>query len=87
MLAGELPVTSGVRVIGQGLKIGYFAQHQVDHLSLDETPLHHMQKLAGHSKDQELRTYLGSFGFSGARVLKQYDIFPAVKNGDRGWRF
>lgn len=70
LLAGEISPAAGNRDAGQGLKIGYFAQHQVDHLTLDETPLQHMQKLARHVKDQELRTYLGSFGFSGARVLE-----------------
>lgn len=70
LLAGEISPATGTRDAGQGLKIGYFAQHQVDHLELDATPLSHMQKLARNTRDQELRSYLGTFGFSGARVLE-----------------
>ncbi|MHB1948092.1 MAG: ATP-binding cassette domain-containing protein [Gammaproteobacteria bacterium] len=70
LLAGELEPSSGLRQIGEGLKIGYFAQHQVDHLNLDETPLEHMQKLAPQTRELELRTFLGSFGFEGSAVQK-----------------
>ena len=63
VLAGELPVT-GTRHVSAGLKIGYFAQHQVDHLRLTETPLEHIQVLAPNTSEKELRTFLGSFGFS-----------------------
>lgn len=70
LLANELEAAQGEREAGSGLKIGYFAQHQVDHLALDETPLHHMQEIAEKKRDQELRTYLGSFGFSGTRILE-----------------
>ncbi|WP_374356973.1 ATP-binding cassette domain-containing protein, partial [Chitinimonas sp.] len=43
LLAGELPLASGSRVEGKGLKIGYFAQHQLEQLRLDESPLWHLQ--------------------------------------------
>ena len=70
LLAGELPPTTGIRQAGKGLKIGYFAQHQVDHLSLASSPLAHLQKLAQNENEAQLRTFLGSFGFSGDRVLE-----------------
>lgn len=69
LLAGEIAQTQGERVVGDGLKIGYFAQHQVDHLVLTENPLFHLRELAPGVRDQELRTYLGTFGFSGDEVL------------------
>lgn len=68
LLAGELVATSGKRETSEGLKIGYFAQHQVDHLNLMESALDHMKKLAPTMRELELRTFLGSFGFSGNRV-------------------
>jgi ATP-binding cassette subfamily F protein 3 len=70
LLAGELIPFEGSRQASEGLKIGYFAQHQVDHLELNESPLYHMQKIAPETKEQELRTFLGSFGFIGSRVAE-----------------
>lgn len=75
LLAGELSPYKGLREVSEGLKIGYFAQHQVDHLNLDETPLYHLQRLAPQHKDQELRTFLGSFGFTGSRVTETIKQF------------
>jgi ATP-binding cassette subfamily F protein 3 len=69
LLAGELSLASGTYTTGSGLRIGYFAQHQVDHLQLHETPLFHLKKLAPDTKELDLRTYLGSFGFIGNRVI------------------
>lgn len=75
LLAGEISPATGVREASPGLKIGYFAQHQVDHLNLSDTPLGHLRKLADQTNEQELRTYLGSFDFSGNRVLEPVKIF------------
>jgi len=47
------------------LKIGYFAQHQLDSLRKQDTALEHMMRLAPDKQEQELRNYLGSFGFIG----------------------
>lgn len=68
LLAGELITNGGIREPSAGLRIGYFAQHQVDHLKLNETPLEHMRDIAGNTSELDLRKYLGSFGFSGDRV-------------------
>ncbi len=64
-VAGELPPLSGVFTTGKGLKIGYFAQHQVEMLRNDESPLWHLSKIAPDTREQELRNFLGSFHFQG----------------------
>ncbi|UXY14076.1 ATP-binding cassette domain-containing protein [Chitiniphilus purpureus] len=64
-LQGELQLLSGQRVEGKGLKIGYFAQHQLEHLRLDESPLWHLQKLDPQTREQEHRNFLGGFDFHG----------------------
>jgi len=67
-LAGELPVQTGVRRAAKGLCIGYFHQHQLDMLDADATPLQHLTRLAPEQREQDLRNYLGGFGFSGDAV-------------------
>lgn len=75
LLAGELLPATGIREASPGLKIGYFAQHQVDHLHLDDTPLLHLKRLANTTTEQDLRTYLGSFGFMGDSVFQPVGQF------------
>ena len=65
LLAAELAMKSGKRVEGKDLSIGYFAQHQLEQLRLDESPLQHMQKLDPETREQEHRNYLGGFDFKG----------------------
>ena len=65
LLASELAMKSGKLVEGKDLKIGYFAQHQLEQLRLDESPLEHMQKLDPETREQEHRNYLGGFDFKG----------------------
>jgi ATP-binding cassette subfamily F protein 3 len=65
LLAGELAIQSGKRVEGKDLKIGYFAQHQLEQLRPDESPLQHMLKLDPQTREQEHRNFLGGFDFSG----------------------
>ncbi|MDZ5614832.1 ATP-binding cassette domain-containing protein [Achromobacter xylosoxidans] len=67
-LAEELPVQAGERRASRGLAIGYFHQHQLDMLDLDSTPLAHLARLSPETREQELRNYLGGFGFSGDTV-------------------
>ncbi len=67
-LIGELPKISGEIRYGTGLKIGYFAQHQLDQLREDETPLQHFVRLAPDVREQELRNFLGRFKFSDSMV-------------------
>lgn len=67
-LSGELPVLKGTRNASRGLEIGYFAQHQLDMLDATATALQHMQRIEPQTREVELRSYLGSFGFSGDTV-------------------
>ncbi|MEW6677796.1 MAG: ATP-binding cassette domain-containing protein [Pseudomonadota bacterium] len=64
-LVGDLPPLSGTVTLGKGLAIGYFAQHQVEMLRHDQTPLWHLQKLAPSAREQDLRNFLGGFNFAG----------------------
>ena len=66
-LVGQLSLLAGQRTEGKGLTIGYFAQQELDVLSLDETPLAHMVRLARQispqTREQDLRNFLGRFHF------------------------
>jgi ATP-binding cassette subfamily F protein 3 len=70
-LAEELPVQAGERRASRGLAIGYFHQHQLDMLDVDSTPIAHLARLAPEAREQELRNYLGGFGFSGDTVTSK----------------
>ena len=65
LLANELKPFSGKQVEGKDLKIGYFAQHQLEQLRPDESPLQHMMKLDPLTREQEHLNYLGGFDFKG----------------------
>jgi ATP-binding cassette subfamily F protein 3 len=67
-IAGDLAPLNGVATLGKGLSIGYFAQHQVEMLRHDESPLWHLAKIAPTVREQELRNFLGSFNFPGTMV-------------------
>jgi len=69
LLAGILPPLTGRIETGQGLVIGYFAQHQLEQLRPDWSPLRHLQQPDERASDQELRDFLGGFGFAGDRAL------------------
>ncbi|MEM5420201.1 ATP-binding cassette domain-containing protein [Paraburkholderia ferrariae] len=64
-LAGTLAVLSGELSTGKGLQIGYFAQHQLETLRPDDSPLQHLARLAPDTREQELRDFLGGFNFPG----------------------
>jgi ATP-binding cassette, subfamily F, member 3 len=68
-IAGVLPLLGGSAIFNKGLSIGYFAQHQVEMLRDDQSPLWHLQQLSARSssnvREQELRNYLGGFNFPG----------------------
>ncbi|MFT5139218.1 MAG: ATP-binding cassette subfamily F protein 3 [Lysobacterales bacterium] len=59
---------SGERVLHRHTRIGYFAQHQLELLSMDCTPLWHVQQQVPEAREQELRQHLGKFGFRGERI-------------------
>ena len=74
-LAGELNVLSGRIVRSDKLNIGYFAQHQLDTLRPDQSPLWHIQKLSPDVREQEIRNFLGSFNFVGDAALQKTEPF------------
>lgn len=80
-IAGVLPPLAGQLLVGKGLRIGYFAQHELDILRADETPLQHLLRLvrelqstdalAGQpTREQDLRDFLGRFQFTGDSVAQ-----------------
>ena len=75
LLSGELKPQSGDLTYSQGVKIGYFAQHQLETLHPEETPLQHMMQIAPKHTEQQLRDYLGSFGFQGEKALEKVAPF------------
>jgi len=64
-VAGTLAPRAGERLTAQALKIGYFAQHQVEQLREEESPLWHLAKIEPGAREQELRDFLGGFDFRG----------------------
>jgi len=64
-LASTLRPLAGTVTPGRGLQIGYFAQHQVETLRHDDSPLQHLARLAPDTREQELRDFLVSFNFRG----------------------
>jgi ATP-binding cassette subfamily F protein 3 len=79
MLAGELVALSGTRTEARDLRIGYFAQHQLEQISPKESPLANLKRFgaprATRATEQELRDYLGGFGFRGDRVFEPIGPF------------
>src|SRR5690606_1540136 len=79
LLAGELTASGGKRTEARDLRIGYFAQHQLEQLSADHSPIGHLRRLgaeaAARATEQELRGFLGGFGFSGDRVFEPVGPF------------
>ncbi|HET6628181.1 MAG TPA: ATP-binding cassette domain-containing protein [Woeseiaceae bacterium] len=70
LLAGLLPVRQGECVPAADLAVGYFAQHQVDQLDPDRSPLEHLAEIDPAARELDLRTWLGGFGFSGDAVFR-----------------
>ncbi|MGI2129004.1 ABC transporter ATP-binding protein [Shewanella putrefaciens] len=69
LLSGQLSPMTGLYEPNPGVNIGYFAQHQIEFLRLDDTPMQHLVRLAPNAREQELRNFLGGFGFNGDMAL------------------
>lgn len=65
LLAGTLAPLDGKIILSKDLKVGYFAQHQLEQLDPKASPLLHLQRLDPKAKEQELRNFIGGFGFNG----------------------
>ncbi|HEX5611784.1 MAG TPA: ATP-binding cassette domain-containing protein [Burkholderiales bacterium] len=68
LLAGELAPLAGERRVARDVVVGHFAQHQVETLRTDETPLQMMTRLYRGEREQQLRDFLGRFGFPAERA-------------------
>ena len=82
LLAGELPALAGVRTEARDLKLGYFAQHQLEQLALTQSPFQQLEALDeslrggnGRPPEQDLRDFLAGFGFRGDRVFEPVGPF------------
>ncbi len=62
-IAGYLPLITGERNCGDHLRVGYFAQHQLEALDMNASPMLHLQRLNEQAKELEIRNFLGGFGF------------------------
>ena len=75
LLAGAIAQQSGERKEAKALNIGYFAQHQLEQLRPDESPLQHLARLEPTTPEQELRDYLGGFDFRGEMATRAVEPF------------
>ncbi len=75
LLAGELEIRAGEMTRHPDLRVGYFAQHQLEQLNPDASPLEHFKELDPKKGEQELRSVLGGFNFVGDRVFEKVAPF------------
>ncbi len=64
-LVGSIELLQGERVCANNLRIGYFAQHQLEDLDMGASPLTHVQRLSPDASEQSIRNFLGGFNFHG----------------------
>ncbi len=69
-LVADIPLLSGERVAAKTINIGYFAQHQLDQLHPEMSPIQHLQRDYPDATEQELRNFLGGFDFNGDKALE-----------------
>lgn len=79
-LCSELPMQSGQRSQGEHLRIGYFAQHQLEALDTQASGLLILQRLRPQASEQEIRNFLGGFGFHGDKAL---EIIAPFSGGEK----
>lgn len=75
LICGELEKQSGELNRNKHFKAGYFAQHQVEQLNVDQSPLWHIQSLGSDISEQEARNFLGGFAFHGDKTLDKVSGF------------
>ena len=79
-LVGQLAPLSGSVAIGKGIKIGYFAQHELESLNEDQNAMWHLWRIDPEAKEKDLRTFLGSFAFKGDKV---FDNVGTMSGGEQ----
>jgi len=70
LLSGELKTLSGEYISAKELNIGYFAQHQLEQLDFEASPLLHLQRLDPKATESDLRKYLGGFAFNNDMAIE-----------------
>lgn len=75
VLSGQMAPLHGDIVPAKKLRIAYFAQHQVDELNQDDSPLQLLKKEERKASDQEIKDFLGGFDFRGSRVDEAISVF------------
>ena len=70
LLSGSIENRSGERFEAKGLRIGYFAQHQLETLDPSASAVEHLKRLDDKLGEQAARDFLGGFGFLGDRALE-----------------
>ena len=75
VLANQLKIQHGEYRLAKETKIGYFAQHQLEQLQNEHTPVEHLQQIDGGTREADLRNYLGRFGFSNDMALSKIANF------------
>ena len=74
-LANGSTLTSGERLLSKDTKIGYFAQHQLELLTPEQTPIEHLRPHAPDDREAEQRKFLGRFGFGDERIFEPIEPF------------
>ncbi|MET1255898.1 ribosomal protection-like ABC-F family protein [Aliikangiella maris] len=75
LICGELPAQTGEIQRNKHFNAGYFAQHQVEQLNLDQSPIWHIQSLGEDISEQDARNFLGGFAFHGDKTLDKVSGF------------
>jgi len=74
-LVGDLALLAGEKTQSEHLNIGYFAQHQLEHLDLEASALLHIQRLSPKVSEQVIRNFLGSFNFHSDKAIEPIKPF------------
>ena len=74
-LCGDVPMLAGERSQGEHLRVGYYAQHQLESLDVKASGALILQRLKPKASDQEIRNFLGGFGFHGDKALEVIEPF------------
>jgi len=75
VLANQLATQRGEYQLAKETRIGYFAQHQLEQLHNEHTPVEHLQQLDKQAREADIRSYLGRFGFSNDMALSNIENF------------
>ena len=75
LIAGQLEAHGGERRPAQGLQVAFFAQHQLESLDPEASPVQHIQRLTPSCSEQAARDFLGGFGFQGEQALARVAPF------------